>query len=229
TIGVVLAIIGCILHWGGNLVFQLLSAALSNIGSSQIGSSTPLSFSDLQKVLGTWSVYVSYAGIALLAVGLFLVATGIIGAIGACCNSKLLIIVYIVIMAVLALACAGLAAGYIINKNLMRTEGAKQMTTLVKSEYKGRGSANEFTNILDLIQARVPCCGVDNYTIYHEFNTWNSTYQLKNGTYIDEVLPESCCKISGATFEPTYENCTYSPDSQNSNMYEGGCYTKLAA
>uniref|UniRef100_A0A1I8ISC0 Tetraspanin n=1 Tax=Macrostomum lignano TaxID=282301 RepID=A0A1I8ISC0_9PLAT len=192
TIGVVLAIIGCILHWGGNLVFQLLSAALSNIGSS-------------------------YAGIALLAVGLFLVATGIIGAIGACCNSKLLIIVYIVIMAVLALACAGLAAGYIINKNLMRTE------------YKGRGSANEFTNILDLIQARVPCCGVDNYTIYHEFNTWNSTYQLKNGTYIDEVLPESCCKISGATFEPTYENCTYSPDSQNSNMYEGGCYTKLAA
>lgn len=229
TLGIILAVMGALIHFGGNFVYSLISSALAEISSSSVGSEVKatLSLSDLEVILGAWSVYVSYAGIFLLALGAFLAATGLLGTIGACCDSKIVLIVYIVVMAILALACAGFAVAFIVNKSQLQSTVSDEMTRLLKDQYKGRANPNEYTNIMDLVQARVPCCGINNYTDFYSVSGWNRTYALSDGSYIELVTPISCCKLSSSTMTPSDESCTYAPNATNSNYMSGGCYTKL--
>lgn len=229
SVGIAIGALGCVLHFGGNAVYQAFSGLLGQIASINIGGSqVQLGITDLQKILGSWSGIVSYAGLVLLGLGLFFVAIGILGCIGACCKLKILLIVYVVLTLAITLTLIGFVIGYYVFKQNMKDFGAQEMRKLVASQYKGSWGpyVNDFSKVLDIIQGKLGCCGVSNYT---EFNAadWNRTYLYSQAVgYITLVAPVSCCKLNLVNAEPINKNCTFNPTPENSN-FQVGCYEKL--
>ncbi|PAA71113.1 hypothetical protein BOX15_Mlig005561g2 [Macrostomum lignano] len=230
TVGILLGIVGCLLHFGGSAIYQLFSGLLSSLASSNVGgSNVQLSIADVQKILGSWSTVVSYAGIVLLGIGAFILASSILGCVGACCKLKVVLIVYVVLVLALTLALLGFVIGYLLFKQDMRSIGAKEMKRLITEQYQGSQSSsqNDFSKVLDIIQGRLECCGIDNFTDFYSASQWNRTYYLSSESrYVTLVAPLSCCQLSMTTFEPVDKNCTYNPTPSNSN-YMKSCYGKL--
>uniref|UniRef100_A0A1I8J561 Tetraspanin n=1 Tax=Macrostomum lignano TaxID=282301 RepID=A0A1I8J561_9PLAT len=230
TIGVAIAALGCVLHFGGNAVYQAFSSLLGSIGSTNIGGEiVQLGILDLQRILGSWSSIISYAGLILLGLGLFFLAVGILGCIGACCNLKTVLIVYAILTLTITVVLIGFVIGYYVLKQNMRDLGAEEMRKLIVNEYQGRThpSPNDFSKILDIVQGQLDCCGVTNYTEFYSAGQWNRTYYYSDSVgYIQLTAPIACCKLRKSDFEPQFANCTLSPTAQNSNIHTA-CYDKL--
>uniref|UniRef100_A0A1I8IT22 Tetraspanin n=1 Tax=Macrostomum lignano TaxID=282301 RepID=A0A1I8IT22_9PLAT len=183
TVGILLGIVGCLLHFGGSAIYQLFSGLLSSLASSNVGGS----------------------------------------------NVQLSIADYVVLVLALTLALLGFVIGYLLFKQDMRSIGAKEMKRLITEQYQGSQSSsqNDFSKVLDIIQGRLECCGIDNFTDFYSASQWNRTYYLSSESrYVTLVAPLSCCQLSMTTFEPVDKNCTYNPTPSNSN-YMKSCYGKL--
>ncbi|XP_052060280.1 23 kDa integral membrane protein-like isoform X2 [Mytilus californianus] len=152
-------------------------------------------------VVGGINVYdiASSLSLLLIIVGFFIFLVGGLGCCGACCQNRVLLVVYAIIVAILLIAqIVGVAmfAGFRSSfDDTFKTEFKKVLTT----RYNQTGN-EDLTNSYDALFKLYKCCGVD------------SANDMPS-----QSLPSECCT---ATDPPS--SCT----NTSSTVHEG-CYTKL--
>ncbi|ESO93927.1 hypothetical protein LOTGIDRAFT_228639 [Lottia gigantea] len=167
----------------------------------------------------------STLGIGLIILGVIIILVALLGCSGACCKSKVLLVIYALIVIIILIAEIAVVA-----VALIKGGDAKDVLQkgLLKSLEKYKpNSEDSLSKSFNAIWSTFECCGVYNYTDFKSGRVEGFKFPPKN---IPEQIPIGCCK----NFD--YENaekanytdhivCLTTPTEKNA--YIDGCYTAL--
>jgi len=155
----------------------------------------------------------------LIAAGAFVFVISFLGYCGAVKESRILLGLYgafVLVIVALEITAGSLAASY---QQEAEKEIKSYLITTLKEHYTAPNETNAVTTSWNLLQGRMSCCGVNNYTDFND-TPWKKT--------VNQVIPVSCCKLHGELidFKPEDETCVNSPTERNSFRMKG-CYPRL--
>jgi len=218
-----LIIVGALLQWGGSALQDQIIPGISKLTTDNVKT---ISFQELTSIMKQYSAVLGNAGLIIFIIGIILFVICLCGSFGVCCKSRLLLIIYLIsTLAIWILIIIFIIVFFVKRSDLINT-GQVQYRNLLQTEYQfNNGSSVKnpsglgVSGIVDLVQARLMCCGATNST---DFVSTTNGYNKEYG-----IIPFSCCKMTGNTFTPQDPNCVKSPSLANSNM-NTGCYTILS-
>ncbi|XP_068169659.1 CD151 antigen isoform X2 [Antennarius striatus] len=186
-----------------NILFWLAGGAVLAVGVW-----TLVEKSDYISLLNS-SLYSASAYI-LIAAGVIVIVTGIIGCCATLKEKKSLLIVYLCLLLCIFLleVIAGVLA-YITYQEL-NEELRQNLKMTMQQKYKQPGE-DSVTQAVDKLQQEFKCCGSHNYSDWLE-NAWIQSNE--------HLVPDSCCKTH-------IELCGRRDHPSNIYKVEGGCIMKL--
>ncbi|XP_064597392.1 tetraspanin-9-like [Liolophura sinensis] len=224
-LGVALFILGMIVRFNPNAIVDgylqpLFEQANTNANQNQFGNQVQDQFNNLDL-----SAILSGIGIAVIVVGVIILAIGFLGLFGALCNSRCMLIAYAVVVILLLLIQFSLLIVYFAQKAAIDNAIKTLLQDTINTKYRGENSADAYSAALNYLFAEGDCCGVDSYTDMHTATQWQRTYVVQGQTYRLEH-PFTCCKDIGNF--PNYQTpsdptCAVTPNNANSN-FQTGCF-----
>ncbi|XP_062614985.1 CD63 antigen-like [Saccostrea cucullata] len=214
-IGLTLLVVGSVVRWGNDFMNNILQDSYSRLASAlkDAGADTNLNDFNIADFVGD-------ATLAFIILGAFFFVLGILGCVGACCQVKCMLVVYVVFLVILLLV----EITFIILIFAVRSEVdswiKKPFKKAIQEEYKGISSKESISIAINFVSVEFECCGVDNYADFNSSKLW------KNETGEEEKnpqIPVICCK--NRTSE-AIDSCIYTPDRNNSYI-DQGCYDAI--
>ncbi|KAK4467716.1 hypothetical protein MN116_008650 [Schistosoma mekongi] len=157
--------------------------------------------------------------IAITILGIVSVIISLLGCCGACCNMKILLWIYEILVGILALALLVIISVYFIHKKSITNTAITVLNTGV-TNYQSMTSHKLDSLFVAIISIKLNCCGVDGGEDFAKStNFWrNDTYAGKQ--YTDIKYPLICCKWNRS--QPiTNFRCPKSFTDRNSNINRG--------
>lgn len=188
-----------------NILFWLAGGTVLGVGVW-----TLVEKSDYISLLNS-SLYSASAYI-LIAAGLIVIVTGIIGCCATLKEMKSLLIVYLVLLLCIFLleVIAGVLA-YVTYQELDE-ELRQNLKVTMQQKYQQQGEGS-ITQAVDRLQQEFKCCGSHNST------DWRDSVWIQNGDG-QRFVPDSCCKTPS-------DLCGHRDHPSNIYKTEGGCIMKL--
>ncbi|XP_041852486.1 CD151 antigen isoform X2 [Melanotaenia boesemani] len=188
-----------------NILFWLAGGAVLAVGVwTLVEKSSYISL--LNSSLYSASAY------TLIAAGVIVIVTGIIGCCATLKEMRSLLIVYLVLLFCIFLVeiIAGILA--YINYQKLDEELKQNLQTTMQQKYQQLGEES-LTQAVDKLQQEFKCCGSYNSSDWRD-SVWIQTAGN------DRLVPDSCCKTPG-------ELCGRRDHPSNIYRVEGGCIQKL--
>ncbi|XP_047451773.1 CD151 antigen isoform X2 [Mugil cephalus] len=188
-----------------NILFWLAGGAVLAVGVW-----TLVEKSDYISLLN--SGFYSASAYILIAAGLIVIVTGIIGCCATLKEMKSLLIVYLILL--LCIFLLEIIAGVLayINYQELDEELKQNLRVTMQQKYKQPGEES-ITEAVDKLQQEFKCCGS------HNFSDWRDSAWIQAGKS-GQLVPDSCCKTPS-------ELCGRRDHPSNIYRVEGGCITKL--
>lgn len=165
------------------------------------------------------SSFYSVSAYILIAAGVIVIMTGIIGCCATLKEMKSLLIVYLILLLCIFLLeiIAGILA-YITYQHCfpfcyqLDEELRQNLTGTMQQKYRQPGQES-ITDAVDKLQEEFKCCGS------HNFSDWADSVWIQSGKS-ERLVPDSCCKTP-------MELCGIRDHPSNIYKVEGGCVEKL--
>jgi len=241
-VGIALIVVGAILQWGQQFLINVIGPALGSLLgglATQNGNSNPqLSaiIGNLEPILGSYATYLGYSGIVMVILGGILFLLAILGIAGAARKNSCCLIIYIIPVAIIAAIFIIIFIYWLANRAQLQALGATQFTQSISTGYMGFNTTDASSGLINLLNARLSCCGVSGWQDFNNTTKWNhyDSYQnySNNSAYISPdikvVIPVSCCAMYNYSMIPLDWQCplgdTLNLNTSNANT---GCYTKV--
>ncbi|KAM9375385.1 CD151 antigen isoform 2-T2 [Pholidichthys leucotaenia] len=188
-----------------NILFWLAGGAVLGVGVY-----TLVEKGDYISLLN--SSYYSASAYILIAAGVIVTVTGIIGCCATLKEMKSLLIVYLILL--LCIFLLELIAGVLayINYKELDDELRQNLKVTMQQKYQQAGEES-ITQSVDKLQQEFKCCGS------HNFSDWRDSVWIQAAEN-DRLVPDSCCKTPS-------ELCGRRDHPSNIYKVEGGCIRKL--
>lgn len=212
-IGITLLVVGCVVRWGTEFMNSILQDSYSKLTAA-------LKDAGVDKNLNDFNVadFVGDATLAFIILGAFFFVLGILGCVGACCQVKCMLVIYVVFLVLLLLV----EVTFIILIFAVRSEVDSWIKTpfkkAVKEDYKGINATDSISIAINFVSVEFKCCGVDNYADFNSSQHWRKETNVTN-----PVIPAICCKNKT---ESETTSCVQNPTTNNSYMNQG-CYEAI--
>ncbi|KAL4229333.1 cd63 antigen [Mactra antiquata] len=213
-----LVIGGFILRFASDVIdVEEILSQLNSASSSLFGEEVDTSNLDL-------GIMISALAIAMIVVGVFLLAISFIGCCSACYNFTTLMLVYAIILIVLLVAqLAVVILIYAVPNQFKDMIKTTSKETLV--DYEGLRGTSTTSLGWNWVSRQYKCCGAENYHDFENKGNWKGNTGKPDGS--DVVTPIVCCK-NMPTDNAQKENCAgkdgvkgESDISPNSNLNKG--------
>jgi len=168
-------------------------------------------------------IVIEQAAYLLIAAGAFVFIVSFLGYCGAVKESRVLLGMYgifVLLIVGLEITAGSLMAVY---KPEAEKEIKNALHETLEHHYTAQQQTNAVTVTWDLLQSKLSCCGVNNYTDFARAPLW-----LANKTS-GAQMPESCCRLLDADshiIKARDPDCTQRPN-QNNSFYMKGCYSTI--
>lgn len=229
-----------------NFVFFAFGATVLGLGcfiyfgetsSLSVLTRIPTAGETVSDVIDTSSYY-EQSAIVLIVAGAAVFLIGFCGCCGAYQESKILLIIYaVLVFIILAVQIAG-GVLIIAFKGTVDDHLENFLNTTIHEDYEGSsyedGTFTESTDAItaawDFAQTYFECCGAVSYEDYASAEAWNNSVTI-SGTQYDAVVPVTCCKQSSGSDFPdslsfdNVEGCLIDGNSTDINSI--GCYDKI--
>ncbi|KAM9754325.1 CD151 antigen isoform 2-T2 [Menidia menidia] len=188
-----------------NTLFWLAGGAVLAVGVWTLVEKTDY-ISLLNSSLYSASVYI------LIAAGVIVILTGIVGCCATLKERRSLLIVYLVLLFCIFLVeiIAGVLA--FINYHELDEELRQNLQVTMQQKYQQLGEES-ITQAVDKLQQEFKCCGSYNSS------DWSESVWIQ-GAGNDRLVPDSCCKTPS-------ELCGHRDHPSNIYKVEGGCIMRL--
>jgi len=157
-----------------------------------------------------------------IAAGAFVFIVSFLGYCGAVKESRVLLALYgafVLIIIALEITAGSLAASY---HPQAEKEIKNLLTNALHDQYRTPQQSNAFSVSWNLLQGKLHCCGVQDYTDFEGASQWRANKSSS------QLIPVSCCKLTGnfINFQPENKDCTNWPNPSNSYLNHG-CYRAM--
>jgi tetraspanin-3 len=178
------------------LIFWAASASLIFVGSWVY-----IEYQHFEQI--AQALYTLVPATILLAVGVFFFILGLIGCVGACKEQKCILGLYftVLLLILIGVISAGIL-GYVYRQDV--DDGIGHGLEKALNNY-GVDNDTVWKNEVDFMQHKLHCCGIDNYTSWHD-TPWSKAH--------NKPYPESCC---------INKTCHYGQKNDTA-LYTNGCY-----
>lgn len=211
-----------------NMIFFLVGAALLGVGLWVLLSPYTL---DILAVLDNSIIQTGVYFI--IALGGFIFVIGFLGCCGACCENRLLLVFYFIVVFIVFLAQVALCAAVVAYRDQVDAFVTTQLNSTMDN-YVGLEDDDTYSVGWNAIQLVLECCGTTGYADWAD-TTWAGTesYDI-DGTSVSIAYPVTCCMVDdpyaivGGDY-PTPINITgcYVDGAPNDFLNSGGCYQGL--
>ncbi|CAL8090902.1 unnamed protein product [Calicophoron daubneyi] len=213
VIGIVATVVGACLRWNQPMLRRIIDAG--------IGEYTKYTDVDVQTMKNRFYAAIqdmaSPVGLALFIFGIILVAIAIIAYVGLCCNFKILVIVYAVVIGMLVIIHLIYIIIYFSNRNLILKYPMNYLKETVMG-YTSISTGDEDSLILGYLMPHFHCCGYENGNDFHSSGAKFTGEEYYNQQNITVKYPVPCCKSPGTD----QSSCPYQFTSSNSYI-DTGC------
>lgn len=192
-----------------NLFFFLLGLLMLAFGIALVAAPDKVAESvfygvDLS-VLGGSNYVITGGGIFMIVLGAIVILIGAFGFFGACCENRVLLILYLIIVILILLAEVALIIFAAVFPNAfmdtVKTAVRKTLITSYSQDLQSNGSgavyinsSYEFGYSWAATQIGAKCCGIDGPSDYGNYSEASRTIQF-GGQSATIKLPLSCCKL----------------------------------
>ncbi|KAK3594621.1 hypothetical protein CHS0354_015014 [Potamilus streckersoni] len=210
-----------------NTLFLLLGIALLVIGIVMRVNAGVLNDTEILKLMNqvnlngvTMATLVTSLSLFSICLGCFIIVVAGMGAFGACCKVKCMLIVYAVIILLLLLAEIAIVALWAAMRNKVESIVTSEMTNAFKG-YNGASAKDEKTVGWNLLFIGMDCCGVVGPS--NDLDEFASTnWASSRGS---DKIPYSCCKSSKSD---NYASGSETSCTQSFQNYRStGCYKAI--
>ncbi|XP_018653608.1 putative tetraspanin-CD63 receptor [Schistosoma mansoni] len=216
-VGLVLLILGALMVWGQSVIQSLLNNFITNLINQYIKGTDSGQINEMVTRILTST---SPVGMAVFILGAVCTGISLFGYCGACCNMKILLYIYAILVGALALAFLITFSVYFSRKDEIGNRAIDLFETSVKN-YQSMAANTIDSLVVGLISPPLQCCGVNNGDDFTTSpNFWrNDTYGGK--TYNNIAYPVVCCKLN-QNYAIIDSTCPDQFNENNSN-YKTGC------
>lgn len=209
-----------------NILFLLLGLGLLIVGIIMKTDSDVLDKSEVTKTLNEVSFndnlklgnVASSLSILIICIGAFILVIAALGACGACCKNRCLLVVYAIIVMLIFVVQITAVALWFTMKNKVEDEVKGKLDEAMK-KYEGTASTDEVSIGWDLLFIGFDCCGVDAVNSNNQNEFSNTEWWTSRGS---DNIPYSCCK---SATEDNYKTGTETACTQSfTGVQEKGCY-----
>lgn len=212
-IGIALLVVGCIVRWGNEFMNNLLQDSYSKLTKALQDAGVDSNLNDFNI-----ADFVGDATLAFIILGAFFFVLGILGCVGACCQVKCMLVIYVIFLVILLLV----EVTFIILIFAVRSEVdswiKKPFKTAIQKEYKGINATDSISIAINFVSVEFKCCGVENSGDFNSSTLWRHETNVTN-----PVIPAICCKNKT---ESEISDCVQYPDDNNSYRNKG-CYEAI--
>ncbi|XP_071173495.1 tetraspanin-9-like [Mytilus edulis] len=158
--------------------------------------------------------------ITLIVLGSFVLVLSLIGAIGACCKIRCLLIIYIIIVLILAIGKFVIVILWIIFNSDIESKLKTEMKTALLKFTTDDLTTHELSSGWNYLNMNLECCGIDAVTDTGADNdyTGSAWYVAVGGE-----IPISCCP-SATSSSYTASTCSFTRGSTPTGQHSKGCY-----
>lgn len=164
--------------------------------------------------------------ITLIVMGSFVLVLSLMGACGACCESKVLLVVYIIIVGILFLGKLVIVILWIVFKSDVESTLQAELKTGLKKYANDDLTTDEVSTGWNHLNMNFECCGIDAVTATSNDYTTTTWY----ASAANEV-PISCCPgVTSSSYtagSATSASCTSNKGTPPVGHYSKGCYDAL--
>ncbi|CAH8593489.1 unnamed protein product [Schistosoma mattheei] len=216
-VGLALLILGALMVWGQSVIQSLLNNFVTNLIHQYIKGSDGGQINELVTRILTST---SPVGLAVFILGAVCTGISIFGYCGACCNMKILLYIYAILVGALALAFLVTFSVYFSRKDEIGNKAVEMFETSVKN-YQSMEANTLDSLVVGLISPPLQCCGVDGGSDFKNSpNFWkNDTYGGQTYTNIEYPVP--CCKMN-KNYAISDSTCP-GQFNDNNSYYKNGC------
>ncbi|XP_046344168.1 tetraspanin-9-like [Haliotis rufescens] len=169
-------------------------------------------------------------GLVVIVFGCLIILIAGLGCLGACCQWRVMLGIYGVVVGVILLAEI-VAVAVVLAKGSKADEVLdKGLRNALKGYDDNASNKTAKDQSFDAIFSTFQCCGVDNYTDFQDADI-NTNWDPRNPLH---KIPVACCKktnyehISDTTFtDGDIKKCLSITDMDNTYAYTHGCYSNL--
>lgn len=167
--------------------------------------------------------------ITLIVMGSFVLVLSMMGACGACCESKLLLVVYIIVVGILFLGKLVIVILWIVFKADVESKLREELKIGLKKFTNDDLTTHEVSTGWNYLNMNFECCGIDAVTALSTGNDYTTTAWY--ATASNEV-PISCCPgVTSSSYLAASASggntCTSAKGTLPVGHYSKGCYDAL--
>ncbi|XP_064651681.1 tetraspanin-3-like [Lineus longissimus] len=184
---------------------------------------------DLLAMYNELKPIVNGIAIPLIVIGAFFFIVSMFGCYGACCNKRVCLIIYAIMVTIVFV---GMLVGviYIIaGAAQVKSDAKAQVKKEIVDNFVGINATNGISLVVNIVQIYFNCCGMDNWHDFDKCKKWEKqvAFSTKNVKVTGTLLiPISCCQMNGAFPSVTLKDdqCPLTGSSPYKNT---GCFSKI--
>ncbi|KAF8568057.1 hypothetical protein P879_04138 [Paragonimus westermani] len=211
-VGLALAVGGGLLRWNSQPLVILIEEKMSS-------QTSPDQMKVAMQGLLEW---LAPFALGIFISGIIIIVLCIIGLFGAICNSRLILVIYLILHGLLVIAEIIVVIIYATRPTLM-LEPAKGLLWQTAINYVSENSTDKDSVMMNVMMLSLNCCGVDNGTDFDNAPNFQRE-RTYNGVTFTLRYPVPCCKFDSSS-QPQ-GGCPVSFTSANSNIAYG-CWTAV--
>ncbi|XP_069115213.1 tetraspanin-9-like isoform X3 [Argopecten irradians] len=160
--------------------------------------------------------------VTLIVLGTFILLVAGLGAFGACCKNRCMLVVYAIIVAIFWIAQIVIVILWFVMRDNLESEAKNQLISQLHNNYKNDDlTTHELSTAWNYLSMELQCCGVNavtGATNDYDGSVWQA------GTPSAQI-PKACCGATVSDYT-SYSNaaCT---DTVTSGFYTKGCYQAI--
>ncbi|KER22460.1 hypothetical protein T265_14845, partial [Opisthorchis viverrini] len=214
--GLILIVVGVIVAWGTHLIVKIFDGT-AQIYMQAIGQEKA---HIVQLAIRQFGPIARPIGLLVFFLGLIVLGIAIFGCVGATCNNKLCLKIYVIILSVIVLFHIVLLIVHFSYPTLVMSPVRSVLERYVK-EYKSIESGDATSVFLSMLMSSLHCCGVNGKEDFKKATQMSKTDEFM-GVKVERLdFPLMCCKLNENFTIPNAQNCVDHPDDKNSNTKIG--------
>ncbi|PAA73151.1 hypothetical protein BOX15_Mlig003371g1 [Macrostomum lignano] len=219
-LGVIFLIVGFILQFGlTTVVVNYLRTYINELNNylKATGSSVDIEtyIQQLPQITGNLAV-------TFIIMGIVIAAVGVIGLVAVCCEVKVMLIIYIVLLGILIAGQVTLIIVYYAARDTFISRAKTYMQDTINNKYSGYSNMNMETILWNVFHTSLGCCGITNGTDFASAKLWTRNVTYNSVSYTNIAYPLTCCRTSNYTgcLQSNHTSIQYT----NLNV---GCWEKI--
>lgn len=215
-IGIALSVVGGLLKWNTSAIVSLVEGHIVPLMKQHGGKQ------EVVETVVRLTQSLAPFGLAIFVVGIIILVLCVLGLFGAICNSRLLLIVYLILHGILVVGEIIVVIIYAVKPNIL-TDPLKATIETMTQNYVSIDSSDTDSMVMKAIMFALQCCGSNNGEDFKNSTKFKRN-QVYDGTTYTLQYPVPCCKFDQNN--KPMGRCPANFDTVNSNIKQG-CWTAL--